>query len=187
MVWDGEKPSSWRSLKESIAPRRVQVQRDPIGVDKAIKLVSEGTGLMWRGDYVNANLLLQVLKRRTDPHGRKPKVVKENRARKGKNEYGINIDKVKNMRDLFHQLRVRKATRTRKLDMILVPFDENHKIPLSRAPDVSTACHEVFGKVDAPSDVLGPGGKCGRPIRPPALRWTLHGRQTPLGPADTIL
>ena len=41
-------------------------------------------------------------------------------------------------------------------------------------------------KVNTPSDVLGPGGECGRPIRPPALRRTPHGRQIPQGPADTI-
>ena len=159
LVFDGEKPVQWRSMKYSKPPRRVVVQKDAISVEKAVKLVSEGSGLMWRGDYVNANILLQAMKRRLDPNRQKPKIVRYNQMRK-KRYVGLDDESGGDLKDLFNQLRLRKATRARKLDMILIPFDKNHRIPLDRAPDISEACQEVFGELKDPyvlplQDVLG--------------------------------
>ena len=130
---------------------------------------------MWRGDYVNANLLLQALKRRLDPSRPKPKIVRYNMRRKNKQEIGLNDGSGRDTSDLFHQLRLRKATRARKLEMILIPLDENHRIPLDRAPDVAEACLQVFGKVQEPyvvslKDLLGIIG---------AYEWRKKGIQIP--------
>ena len=149
LVFDGEKAVRWRSMKLSKPPRRVVVQRDAIAIEKAIKLVSTGSGLLWRGDYVNANLLLQGMKRRLDPNRPKPKIARYNDNRRQRN-IGLDDDSGRDLKDLFHQIRLRKATRARKLDMLLIPFEKDHKIPLDRAPDVSEACQEVFGDLEEP-------------------------------------
>ena len=52
--------------------------------------------------------------------------------------------------NLFHLDRRDKATRSRILDSILIPFEANHSIPLKRAPDISQALKEVYGVCSEP-------------------------------------
>src|SRR5450830_1213063 len=63
----------WRSEAGNPAPKTVTVADDRMSADTAYKLVCEGTGLLWRGDYQNARQLLQALARRIDKKAeRKP-------------------------------------------------------------------------------------------------------------------
>ncbi len=98
--------------------------------DTAFRLASEGTALLWRGDYHNARQLLQALARRIDERraGRKP--------RKGPPPA---------MPEAFHLHRQAQAQRARTLGMLLLPFDGDYAIPLRRAPAVSEACSEAWG------------------------------------------
>jgi len=43
-----------------------------------------------------------------------------------------------------------QAQRARILGMLLIPFNAGHIIPLTRAPEVASACEEVYGPADAP-------------------------------------
>src|SRR5450830_1144305 len=56
----------WRSEAGNPAPKTVIVADDRIPADVAYKLVCEGTGLLWQGDYQNARQLLQALARRIE-------------------------------------------------------------------------------------------------------------------------
>lgn len=122
--------AAWRSESGAPAPRRVQVADDAMTADTAFRLASEGTALLWRGDYHNARQLLQALARRIDERraGRKP--------RKGPPPA---------MPEAFHLHRQAQAQRARTLGMLLLPFDGDYAIPLRRAPAVSEACSEAWG------------------------------------------
>ena len=68
----------WHSEAGVPAPERLRVIDDTTPADAAFRLASEGTGLLWQGDYQNARHLLQALTRRLDrqagpaPGGRHP-------------------------------------------------------------------------------------------------------------------
>ena len=65
--WDEngkQRSASW--LAESTSPKRVVLADDTLAADTAYRMACEGTGLLWRGDFHNARLLLQAMMRRLD-------------------------------------------------------------------------------------------------------------------------
>jgi SAM-dependent methyltransferase len=124
-----ERSARWQSETGAPPPRRVVVADDTLTADTAFRLASEGTGLLWRGDFQNARQLLQALARRVDRKPRKP---------------------AQTLRDAFNQYRLAQSQRARTLGMLLIPFDAGHVIPLRRAPDVVEACTQAHGAADMP-------------------------------------
>ncbi len=161
----------WRSEAGNPAPKRVIVADDRIPADVAYKLVCEGTGLLWRGDFQNARQLLQALARRIDKKSERKSV-----------KAGDRKEPVPGITQAFHQHRQAQAQRARILGMLLVPLEADYSIPLRRAPDVSQACEEVYGpgqeaSVATMREVLGLIGahewrKKGVPV--PALGGSIH-------------
>ncbi len=124
----------WRSESGAPPPRRVMVADDNTKADLAFRQASEGTALLWRGDYQNARQLLNALARRADRprrQPRRPKPVPE----------GVQA---------FHLYRQARAQRARMLGMVLIPVDPGHVVALRRAPDVRAACEEAYGPSDEP-------------------------------------
>ncbi|HEV2610350.1 MAG TPA: class I SAM-dependent methyltransferase [Noviherbaspirillum sp.] len=119
----------WRSETGAAVPKRVRMADDRMTADAALRLASEGSALLWRGDFQNARQLLQALARRID---RKPRKT--------------GSSPVEN----FHLHRQAQAHRARILGMLLIPFDAGYLIPLRRAPDVRQACLETYGPDDGP-------------------------------------
>lgn len=119
----------WRSLAGTPPPRRVVVADDGMAADVAFRLVSEGSALLWRGDFQNARQLLQAIARRI-----------ERRAARAKPEAVTTPEG-------FHRYRLARAQRARTLGMLLLPFDADHGLPLRRAPNVAAACREAHGMV----------------------------------------
>ena len=119
----------WRSLAGLPPPRRVVLADDRTPADAAFRLASEGTALLWRGDFHNARQLLQAMARRID-----------RRARKAAPDAAITPED-------FHRYRLGQAQRARVLGMLLLPFDADFRIPLRRAPEASDACLEAYGLV----------------------------------------
>jgi methylase of polypeptide subunit release factors len=122
----------WRSENGSAPPKRVLVADDRIPADAAYRLASEGTGLLWHGDFQNARQLLQAMARRIDRKPRKP---------------------ASSPTEAFNFHRQFQSHRARTLGMLLLPLDADYSIPLRRAPDVHLACTEAYGAGDAPSVV----------------------------------
>jgi hypothetical protein len=130
---DGQTHSSrWQSESGAAAPKRVQVADDTLSADSAFRLASEGTALLWRGDFQNARQLLQALVRRIE---RKP----QRKARK--KEAPAAAEPVA----AFNLHRLAQSQRARTLSMILIPVNADYSIPLRRAPDISLACNEAYG------------------------------------------
>lgn len=120
----------WRSESGTPAPKKVQIADDRMTADTAYRLASEGTALLWRGDFQNARQLLQALARRTDRKPRKPAA---------------------SLTEAFHFNRQAQSQRARTLGMLLLPCDEHYVIPLRRAPDVQVACLEAYGPAEMAS------------------------------------
>jgi SAM-dependent methyltransferase len=150
----------WHSEGGLPPPGRVVVADDRIRGDAAFRLASEGTALLWRGDFQNARQLLQAMARRIE---RKPAGVAA-------------------PAEAYHLYRLGQAQRARTLGMLLLPFDDDYRIPLRRAPDVTAACSEAYGPPDGPfvaslREVLGLIGahewrKAGVPVA--ALEGRIH-------------
>ncbi len=129
---EGEARSArWHSEGGTPAPQRVVIADDRITADAAFRLASEGTALLWRGDFQNARQLLQAMVRRI---ARKPRKAAPAAAAAA---------------EAFHLYRQAQSQRARTLGMLLLPFDEDYRVPLRRAPDVQLACREAYGPATA--------------------------------------
>jgi methylase of polypeptide subunit release factors len=122
----------WRSEAGLPAPRRVVCVDDTLAADAAYRMASEGTALLWRGDFQNARHLLQALMRRADRKPRKSQPA--------------------TITEAFHLHRQAQGQRARVLAQVLIPLDGGYGIPLRRAPDWRAACAEAWGK--APGEPL---------------------------------
>jgi methylase of polypeptide subunit release factors len=126
----GEEHSArWRSESAAAPPKRVIIVDDQTTADTAFRLASEGTGLLWRGDFQNAKQLLQALARRVDRKKPKP---------------------ANSANEAFHTQRQQQAQRANVLGKLLIQFGENYRIDLRRAPDVTQACIEAYGSWHEP-------------------------------------
>lgn len=136
----------WRSERGAAAPKRVVIADDSMAADTAYRLACEGTGLLWRGDFQNARLLLQALARRVDKPA-KPKREKRVKDQKPGEAVAAVAAPVPVFPEAFHLHRQAQAQRARVLSMVLIPFDVDYSIPLRRAPDAKKACSEAWGTV----------------------------------------
>jgi methylase of polypeptide subunit release factors len=119
----------WRSESAVAPPKRAVVADDQLSADTAFRLTSEGTGLLWRGDFQNAKQLLQALARRVERKKPKPAT---------------------SANEAFHAQRQQQAQRANVLGKLLIQFGENYRIDLRRAPDVTLACTEAYGPATEP-------------------------------------
>ena len=121
---DQSRSARWRAESGAPAPKRVMVVDDQLTADVAYRLASEGTGLLWRGDFQNASQLLQAMARRID---RKPRKAASSPT------------------EAFNFHRQAQSQRARTLGMLLLPLEADFSIPLRRAPNVKEACAEAYG------------------------------------------
>ena len=137
----------WRSERGAAPPKRVVLADDTLSADSAYRLACEGTGLLWRGDFQNARLLLQALARRIDKPPKASKTAKMGRKKAAaQGESGAPIG------EAFHLYRQAQAQRARVLGMVLIEFGADYAIALRRAPDAKQACAEAWN-IGAPTPV----------------------------------
>ncbi len=129
---DASRSARWRSESGAPPPRRVLVVDDRLTADAAFRLASEGTALLWRGDFQNARQLLQAMARRIDRKPRKP---------------------ASSPTEAFNFHRQAQSQRARTLGMLLLPLEADFGIPLRRAPNAKEACAEAYGAGDVASVV----------------------------------
>jgi hypothetical protein len=110
-------------------PRQVVMGDDTVAADVAYRMMCEGTGMLWRGDFHNARQLLQALSRRTQKRSSKRPV---------KNQSA-------DISQAFHLYRQALGQRARVLGLLFIPLDADYGIPLRRAPDVGEACFQAWG------------------------------------------
>ncbi len=123
----------WRCERGSAPPRRVLPVDDTLTADAALRLASEGTALLWRGDFHNARQLLLALARRcerTASRHRKPPVAAAPPA----------------PGQAFHLHRQAQGQRARVLGALLIELQPDRRIALRRAPDHRAALAEAWGE-----------------------------------------
>ena len=125
-------------------PARVAVIDDTTTADAAYSLATQGTGLLWRGDFQNARQMLNALASRVDRPSRKAK-----RAAPAPPP----LRGTPEMATAFHLLRQARSQRARTLGMLLIELDADYGIGLRRAPDWRAACLEAYGPATEPSVV----------------------------------
>jgi methylase of polypeptide subunit release factors len=115
----------WRSETGAAPPERTVAAGSALTADAAFRMIQEGQGLLWRGEFPQALRLLQALTRRVEqiPAGAPPRTPAE----------------------AFRRHRAAQESKARLLGRLLIPFHGDHRIPLRRAPDVRRACGEVYG------------------------------------------
>ena len=114
------------SVRGTPAPKRAVDANDETKADAAFRLASQGTALLWSGDYHNARQLLQALGRRIDRKRRPPAADDPATA--------------------FNAYRLAQAQRANLLGLLLIPLRDG-QVPLRRAPDVSLAVAEALGPI----------------------------------------
>ena len=144
----------WHSENGIAVHKKVVTADDTLTADDAYHLACEGTAIIWKGDFQNARQLLQALVRRIDKPSKKSK-----RAGKKANKPGESASQ-KTPKEIFNHHRLIRSQRARILGMLLIQCQADHTISLRRAPDISQACLEAYGRVDKPyvvslSELLG--------------------------------
>lgn len=139
--------AAWRSESGLPAPRRVVVADDTMPADTAYRLACEGTALLWQGDFHNARLLLDALKRRLD----KPAAKSTAKARKQLRAASTQAEQTP--AELFHKHRMAQGQRARVLGSVLIALQPDYSIQLRRAPDWREACTEAWGAPAADAGV----------------------------------
>jgi SAM-dependent methyltransferase len=125
-----QRQARWRSEAGVAAPARVQLADDQMPANVAYKLASEGTALLWRGDFQNARHLVQALVRRLDRPPRNPLAAPASPA------------------EAFYRFRQAQGRRARVLGMVVIDVGGDYGISLRRAPDLRTAMSEAWGAPD---------------------------------------
>lgn len=126
-----DRQALWRPENGSQPPRRIVVIDDTFTADSAFRLASQGSSMLWRGDFNNARQLLNALARRVDQH----------RNKKGPHA---------SLQEAFNLYRLAQSQRARLLNSVLIELDENFHIALRRAPDVKEACLAALGTIAGP-------------------------------------
>ncbi len=151
----------WRSERGSAAPKKMVLADDTMNADTAYRLACEGTGLLWRGDFHNARMLLQALARRTDRLPERQQFKANKQAARASNKLVAKSampaatpaanapTTATTAAQAFHQHRMSQAQRARILGMVLIQFNADYAIPLRRAPDAREACTQAWGAADA--------------------------------------
>ena len=135
----------WRSESQD-RPAALLPADDTLAANAAFRLVNEGSGLLWRGDFQNGRQLLQALGRRVD------KPPRAHSPRKGAHAPAP-ADAAALARDAFARHREAQARRAALLGRVLVEFQADHTIALRRAPDVRAALGEAWGAPDGTPSV----------------------------------
>ncbi len=116
----------WQSAYGWAPPKRVRIIDDTIKADQALRWLSEGQGLLWRGDYHNAKQLLSAVKRRLAKRQ--------------------NIPNDMPWPEKFHRVRQVRAQAARISGLLLIEMRAHYIINCTRAPSVDQACRAAYGE-----------------------------------------
>ncbi|MFF0866075.1 methyltransferase [Nonomuraea sp. NPDC003560] len=163
----------WRSENGSPPPARVAIADERLAAATAYRLACEGTALLWRGDFHAARRLLRAMTRRADHHAPAPRPSRSPSPPP---------PPASSLVQAFQQHRQARSQRAVTLGRLLVPLDPDHSVPLRRAPDVRSACAQVYGPATEASvtslrELLGIVGAYEwrrRGVEVPALNDRIH-------------
>ncbi len=116
----------WQSEAGNPPPKNIVVADDTTSAKTAYKLICEGTGFLYKGDFQNAKQFLQAITRKVDS---KP------------------IAPAENLTQAFHQHRARQIQRANITNKVLIEL-QHGSCNLARAPNVKDAVTQsIEGKI----------------------------------------
>ena len=121
---------NWHSGNGWPAPRRLLRVSADLSADQALKLLTQGTALLWEGDFHQGRQLLSSIKRRLVTR--------------------LSIEPSAPMPEAFHKLRLARSQQARLLGMILIRVEPGWSLSLSRALPIDAACRAASGEIDTP-------------------------------------
>ena len=123
--WPLTPENQWQSAYEWAPPSRVRDVNDSLKADQAIRWMSEGQALLWRGDYQNARQLLGAIKKRLANRQKIPQDMP--------------------WPEKFHRVRQLRAQAARISGLLLVQVQQNYQLDYKRSPDIYDACLSAYG------------------------------------------
>lgn len=141
-VDDVQQSALWSPGNTGAPPKRIVTADDTLNADAAYRLISQGTYLLWRGDFQNAKQLLQAVARRI---AKKASTAKAHKPAAGASDTDAELPDQR-----FNRYRLQQSQRASMLNRLLIELDANYTIALRRAPDVQAACLAALGPVDQP-------------------------------------
>ncbi len=131
---DQTRRARWYAENSSPPPKRIVTADDTLSADAAYRLISQGTSVLWRGDFHNARQLLQALTRRVD----------KKKAR------GRSDSELTEPIEIFNKYRLHQSQRSQLLNKLLIELDADARIALRRAPNAQEACRAALGDTPEP-------------------------------------
>ncbi len=149
ITWDqaGHTHSAqWWSANDRPAPKKVVAVDDRCTADQAMKYASQGTAMLWLGDFHNAKQIMSAMDQRIASGANRRK----GGGRSG-GKSGARTGEPLSAADQFYRIRQARAQRSRMLSMLLIPleFDEAEQemvVPLPRAPRVGPAISFAYAE-----------------------------------------
>ncbi|HEY7804649.1 MAG TPA: methyltransferase, partial [Orrella sp.] len=121
-------------------PKRLETGTDGLRADQAARLVSQGVGIVWEGDFFEGRSLLQAVKRRLST----------------KTSSQTQATEALPWPDRFHRIRLQRAQSARQLGLLLVHIGPDFTLNYRRAPDAKEALAMAYGERLANTDFLMP-------------------------------
>ena len=131
---------AWQSAHGWSRPKRLECGTDGMRADQATRLVSQGVGVVWAGDFFEGRSLLQAIKRRLDTKTRSQTLTLEALP----------------WPDRFHRIRLQRAQTARQLGLLLIKVSQDFTLNYRRAPDAKEALEMAYGERLANSEFLVP-------------------------------
>ncbi|AWB33665.1 methyltransferase [Orrella marina] len=132
VAWEAfahERAIRWHSSSKWPHPKRLIEISSAIPSDQILRLLQQGTAILWRGDFHEGRQILQSVKRRLSNYMRR----------------AIKLP----MPQGFHQLRLARSQQARTLGLILIQIDPDWSLVNRRAPDIRAACEATLGDAAA--------------------------------------
>lgn len=127
---EGFSSAVWLSANGRPAPKSVIEVDDRLTADEAMKHASQGTAMLWRGDFHGARQILSALDRRA--------------SKRSTHRAPVSVDSAE-----FYRIRQARAQRSRVLSLLLVPVEIHSRggsVPLSRAPELGGILEFGYGE-----------------------------------------
>src|SRR5690606_7453071 len=135
----------WPSPLAAQPPRRLLAVNDTLSADAAFRHLTQGTALVWEGDYANARQLLQAIGRRLDK--------RDSKRSPSDDAAALNAEE---RRERFNRHRQQQAQRAALLNRFLLCMALDGSLPLPRAPETAPACVAAGYPLPLPGPFLLP-------------------------------
>ena len=119
----------WQSAYHWPAPKRLASGASGMPADKACRLVSQGVGIVWTGDFHEARALLQAMKRRLS----------------AKSDAQLQAINALPWPERFHRIRLQRAQTAKSLGLLLMRIEPDYQLDYRRAPHARQALEMAYG------------------------------------------